>query len=216
MGRYSTGAQKTNRSIRLEMSNLLKSKIISKGKTTRGSMGWNCGSNMGYLCSFNDHAAWIELSYIHTHRTTGEETDYKYKIYCERKPSNLGKGEVLYFICPISGLSCRKLYIAYGYPKFKARQAYKNRIYYPDQLSSKLDRPNDRYWRLKRELDAKDLKHHKEIYNGNVTKSEIRLMKKRGKMHYYDSIRWNIEYLPKSLRDTFHLHDGDFEKMVLY
>lgn len=185
-----------------------------KGFTTHGVLSWSSGAKIGYQCKYDDQEAWIKLSY--THKTSNEKTDYNYKIHFERKPSNLGKGDVLYFICPESQKSCRKLYMAYGYPRFKARQAYRNRIYYPDQLSSKLDRPNDIYWRLKREIEDKDMKHHKVTYNGKITKAEERLRKKRQKRDYYDSIRWNIEYLPSFFRNTFHLHGGNIEKMLLY
>lgn len=216
MGRYSTGAATTDESIRLELSYLLKSKILQKGAMVSGILSWTSGANVSYLCKYGDDEAWIHLRYTHTDNHTGNKTDYDYRIEFERKVSNLGRGEVLYFICPESGRTCRKLYMAYGYPKFKSRQAYSNRIYYPDQLSSKMDRPNDRYWRIKRQLEKKNLKHHRKTYKGNLTKSEMRLRSKRDKMNYYDSIRWNINFLPLALRNTFDQHGGDVGKMVMF
>ena len=51
--------------------------------------------------------------------------------------------------------------MAYGSPMFKCREAYQNRIYYPGQLSGKLDRSNDRYWQFDRQI--------KEMEKGRAT-----------------------------------------------
>lgn len=216
MGRYTTGSQTTGESLRIELSYLIRDKILRKGAVVTGSLSWTSGATISYICRYLDEDLSLQLVYTHTDNSTGEKIDYDYKIFFNRKPSNLGKGEVLYFRCPVSLKSCRILYMAYDYPKFKSREAYRNRLYYSNQLSSKLSGPNDKYWRIRRQLDAKNLKHHRETYKGKLTKSEIRLRAKKEKMHYYDSIRWNKEFLPLALRNTFDLHGGDVAKMVMF
>jgi hypothetical protein len=205
MGRKSTGATTCEECKRIELSYLLKKGYLRKGQTTIGNLIWTNkdGFNVGEIQvkgHWGKDEKYIRLGYTFTDRE-GKAHDYDYKIYLEAVPSNLGKGEVLYFLCPQSGKRCRVLYMAYGCPIWKAREAYTHRIYYNGQTSSKYDRPNDRYWVLERRLE----KLHREkyltySYNGRPTKKALRLERMREKRDYFDSIRWLPQYLPVSLR----------------
>ena len=59
--------------------------------------------------------------------------------------SNLGKGNVLFFICPVTGRKCRKLYKTQTANIWQCRQAFKNRLYYPLQLCSRMQSYNEKY-----------------------------------------------------------------------
>ncbi len=174
MGRYSTGAIETDSACRIEMSYLLKNGFLQKGKTISWRMSWTGGSNISITGSNTPAGKYIRLQYTLTERE-GTAHEYDYKIMITSVPSNLGKGEVLYFICPVSGKRCRILYKAYGYHKWKSREAYQNRLYYPGQRSSKLERHPVRYFIIQNSKRYKELlskmygKHSKLTYKGKPT-----------------------------------------------
>jgi hypothetical protein len=57
-----------------------------------------------------------------------------YKVNIVTMPSNLGKGNVLYFICPLTNQRCRKLHLING--KFMHRSTLSNPLY-SKQIESK-------------------------------------------------------------------------------
>jgi len=168
MGRYSTGAKTTGQIQRIELSYLLKQGIIKKYQSYNGTISWTNKSNIGIYTVYNDNEAYIELNYT-TVFATNEKTSYKYKIELEAIPSNLGKGEVLYFICPESYKRCRILYKCYGSGTWKARESYQNRIYYESQIEPKSIRPFKYLFTINKisELYKKAKKSH---YKGKPTK----------------------------------------------
>ncbi len=210
MGRSSTGAYCCKDVTRIELSYLLKKKILVRGQRNHTSLVWTNAQNekvssIQLLANWTeDEGRYIRLKYTLTKYGTGEQFDYDYKIYLTSVPSNLGKGEVLYFLCPVSNRRCRVLYRAYGYHKWKSREAYDNRLYYECQLSSKLDYANDRYWKLKRQLDKiYEEKYIKYFYKGKPTKRALRIKKTEEERDYWDGERWELHNLPLLFRKGF-------------
>lgn len=194
MGRDSTGAISVNQCLRINVNFF--TKIIVRGQLPYGSsLSWNTGASIPYFLSKDETGLFLELIYSKTIKEEKQSFDYKIKIV--PVPSNLGKGNNYYFICPISGKRCKILYMGYGSKYFKCRTAYQNRIYYPCQLSSRLDLHNDKYWSLERELKTLYIKHPKTHYKGNFTRPQKRIKKLVEKRNFHDEMRWNI--LPKSL-----------------
>lgn len=115
-----------------------------------------------------------------------------YDIRIVSIPSNLGKGRMYYFICPFTHKWCKYLYMGYGSPYFKSREAYSHRIYYASQLSSRLNKPNDIYWRLERQLEVLRPLHPKNHYKGTVTKAQQRIARLEQKKYVHDEIRWRV------------------------
>src|SRR5947209_5611959 len=120
MGRYSTGAWTVYESLRVDMSFLLKKGFIKKNSLVFFSLSWNDqrGNNSGSISCQSSYLGTTETNYIELYYTltkrTGEILNRRYKVFLSEKKSNLGKGKVLYFICPIRGSRCRILYSAYG------------------------------------------------------------------------------------------------------
>ena len=200
MGRWSR-ATTTRQALRIELSSLLKKKLIVKGSVTQASFSWSNGSSIGMVSNYDDDEIWIQLNY-----TLTDEDDvkhkYNYKIHLTTLPSNLGKGEVLYFVCPSSGKRCRILYKAYGYHKWKSRESYQNRIYYPLQTE------NDRYYsceaghRLGDRIDElRSRKKRHKTHLGKPTKKELLIQKLEAKKDYHDEI-WNRVYSANIMRLT--------------
>ena len=143
----------------------------------------------------------MAVSYSITSRTDGTKTDRRYKVYLHEVDSNLGKGKVLYFLCPQSGAKCRILYQAYDSVLFKSRDSYRNRLYYDCQQTSKLNRYNDNYWRIEKHLEKvkKEACHGKRTYKGELTKAAQRYNKLVYKQGEMDQLRWTMG-VQKSLK----------------
>jgi hypothetical protein len=207
MGRDSTGAWTTDECLRIELSYLLKTKYLVRGRITTGSLAWRYNGNpsgtINILSSWltgEGQRPYIRLTYTTTDRATGVKEDRDDTVYLEARPSNLGKGEVLYFICPSSGQRCRILYKAYGSRIWKSRTAYQNRIYYPTQKSSKRNISNDRYWQLESQIDKLTGKRRPGTYRGKLTKRALRLKRLEFWQDEADYMRFRPEAYPLSLR----------------
>lgn len=207
MARLSTGAWTVYESLRIEMPYLLKRGYIKKGCVMHFNLNWsdqrgNASGNISCISSYlnNPGEQYLELIYTLTKRD-GTKTHRRYKVYLHEQDSNLGKGKVLYFLCPQSGRRCRILYSAYGSELFKARTSYQHRLYYDCQQASKLSRYNDTYWRIDSHLekisDVSDSGHR--TYRGEPTKAAQRYIRLLEKQYRMDHLRWTAG-MPKALR----------------
>ena len=190
MGRFSTGAITTGEAVRLELSFLLKEGKIQKGCKIQGSLAWNNGSSISFESCYQEEEKYIRLYYTLT-RPTGEEYKLDYKIQFTTIPSNLGRGEIIYFVCPISGRRARILYRAYGSHYFKSRLAYRKRIYYAYQKCQKNFYDTERYFKLEKQIEALP-KGRKSHYRGKDTRHQQRIRKLNERLDYHDTKRWQI------------------------
>jgi len=115
---------------------------------------------------------YIELDY------NFQDKPLNYKISLTSVPSNLGKGKILYFICPQTNKRCRKLYSVCGY--FLHRDAF-NGCMYESQTKSKSYRQMEKQFGVlfKTEQLYEELysKYFKKYYNGKPTKRYLKIMK---------------------------------------
>jgi hypothetical protein len=202
MGRFTTGAMSTSQAKRIELSFLLKSGILKKGHTIDGELYWNLGNEqIGYIklvCSYTKKDLFIRVIYIATDNN-GEKKKYDYNIELEEVESNLGKGKVLYMICPVSGKRCRILYLAYNSEKFKSRETYQNRLYYRCQKSSKPNRWNTRYFELVDKVEKLDKTLKTCSYLNNKTKRVQHIERLIKERDICDIKRWSQEGMTKSM-----------------
>jgi hypothetical protein len=156
MGRDRTGAIFTSEARRLDLSFLLKKGFIKKNARLQGVINWSIRDeptgSMTIVTKHTPDEKYIRLSYTSTDYNK-VQTSFDYKIDLVEVDSNLGKGKVLYMVCPESGKRSRILYLAYGANKFKCREAYQNRLYFSTQKSSKLDFWNTKYFEMVSKLE---------------------------------------------------------------
>ena len=163
----------------------LKSYLVSgMDSVTEGRLEW--GKNGVETCgiSFKINAkrgsSYVELDY----KCQGDPINYEIPIV--KVKSNLGKGSVLYFLCPTTGKRCRKLYCINGY--FLHRDAFEG-CFYEKQTYSKRFREMIKIYESEFALDEcyEELrsKHLKKTYNGKPTKRYMNLLKKIGR---YESL----------------------------
>ena len=184
MSKSGTGAYSTGESLPIEMSYLFKNGYIKKGLKTLQTIIWTDLSNgekaacISVISDFTGNEKSIRLIYETTYQDTGERKSFDYKITIVGVPSNLGKGEVLYFLCPKTGRKCRILYKAYDSDIWQSRESYDRRIYYPLQQCSKFHRHNTKYWILDCQITELLKKREIGTYKGNVTKISVEIDKK--------------------------------------
>lgn len=115
---------------------------------------------------------YIELIY------TLNEEGIQYKVQMIKEKSNLGIGEIWYFICPFTNKRCRKLYLVNKY--FSHRNRFKG-VFYEKQLLSKSNRKSLAIFRkieqIKDAIEETKSKHFRRYYNKVKTKRLVKLRK---------------------------------------
>lgn len=191
MGRYQTGAITTKETMRIELSYLIKMGMIKKGFKLSTSLSWGNKYSIGIETSYGiEKEDYIRLSYILTDRE-GSKKSYDYKIRLIPVDSNLRKGKILYFLCPVTFKKCKILYRCYGSDIWKSRDAYQNRIYYKSQISSKTDNWNDKYWNCEDEIEKLLTNYRKQsVYKGKPTKRALKIQKLCDLQDQAEQMRW--------------------------
>lgn len=85
---------------------------------------------IGVTVSLSGTGGYVELAYTYDH-----QDQMKYRVALVQQPSNLGKGSVWYFICPLTGERCRTLYQVGRY--FASRKAQPATLYESQTYSKK-------------------------------------------------------------------------------
>lgn len=206
MGRNTTGIATANTSMKLTISSLNKNGLLTKRQNGKWKINWEGGANLCMELNFSDFESYMRLSYYYTDYE-GEKKPMDYKVYFKTIPSNLGNGEIFYFICPQSFKPCRILYLAYHSPKFKSRKGYRNTIYYNCQTYSKMNWYNSRYWALDSQLEDLYKQRATYTYKGKKTRRAKRIEYLEEKKEYMDSLRISPFTMRLSLRRIIFGHD---------
>ena len=200
MSRSSNLKYKTGESNRLDLRVLLQQGQIKNGYFITGTIEWTNGSSISYESKYTKDEVYFRVIYTITDYRTGKETDYDYRINFVKIPSNLGKGEILYFVCPESNRLARVLFMAYGHHKYIHRDWYLDyygvRLYYNSQSISKEDYHNTMYFNYQSKV--KDLesilfvKYRKLFYKGQPTKDYKKLILLKLKRDFHNRKRLAI------------------------
>ena len=124
MGRYANYNTTVDDSLYLSIKSLKEWNYFNFG-TRSGTIDWSrngvktASISIQITNTFNER--YINLDY----KSNGEPIRYRIDIIS--KTSNLGKGEILYFVCPSTGKYCRKLILSGGY--FLHRCAFNGLLY---------------------------------------------------------------------------------------
>lgn len=203
MGRPYTGSATVYSSPRLELSRLRKARFFTPNAEVRGQWTWSNGDAVGIVTNWKDAEVFMELSYTWTHPTEGTKHEIRQRFDMVSKPSNLGRGHVLYFCCPYTFRLCRVLYRAYHARDFRSRWGFSYRLYYPAQVCGKLDRWNQLYWDTERALDGMKGKRKPGTHLGRPTKRAMRRQRLWEVQGRAEQMRWSPTCMPKRLRGAF-------------
>jgi len=141
----------------------------------KGTLNWSINGNPTGSISIEvntiNHPYYITLNYNYN------DEPRNYRVYFVSTPSNLGKGEILYFLCPHTNKKCRKLYSIGGY--FLHRNAF-NGVMYESQIVSKkwrdLDKNFGAYFKTDQLYFELHSKHFTKYYKGKPTKKYLRIL----------------------------------------
>ncbi|OIQ16615.1 MAG: hypothetical protein BM557_09900 [Flavobacterium sp. MedPE-SWcel] len=147
---------------------------INPIKIINATLNWSINGNkigsISLIVNTTCNNPYLELLYTHS------DISYNYIVNLISVPSNLGKGELWFFICPKTGKRCRKLYCIDGY--FLHRDAF-NGIMYQSQIYSKKWREMSKiygdYFSSERIYEQLYKKHLKKTYRGRPTKKYAKL-----------------------------------------
>lgn len=161
----------------LNISLLKKHGYLNQNQQQSGIVTWSMGGRATGSISINvtisQYATFLVLDYS----CNGKPVHYRVDLVSI--PSNLGKGHLWYFVCPITRKRCRKLYLVETY--FYHREAF-NGCMYSKQTLSKRTRLFDRS--IARLFDAETIqtqlyrKHMKKQYAGRPTKRYLNLIQR--------------------------------------
>jgi hypothetical protein len=137
-------------------------------------------------------ACYVELDYNYN------KEPRKYCINLVSLPSNIGKGERWYFVCPSTKKRCMKLYLVGGY--FLHREAFKGCMY-KKQTKGKAYREQmkmiDAVFGTGKLYKQLHQKHFKPSYAGKPTKRYLKLMQKIKRTESVSAIEVERLLLPK-------------------
>jgi len=186
MGRYYLDKKDTVEDCRsVSISFLKKHGYFSEPCSMSGTIIWkNCfgekTSSIGIVVSTFEGENYVRFYYTVTNRSSGEKTEYDYKIQLTTTPCNFG-GVRYWFICPLSknGIYCgrrvAKLYKAPGANYFGCRHCYN--LSYESRNESRLGRIGQLGYLLKVEKQYEELykKVKRWTYRGRPTKRARKL-----------------------------------------
>jgi len=140
-----------------------------------GILSWKCYGNptgsISIIVNTENAAPFIKLNY----KSNGKPRQYNIQLVSI--PSNLGIGEIWYFLCPETNKRCRVLYSVDGW--FLHRSAFTGCMY-EKQTRSKLWRQFDKSfgWMFLIEEYYEKIysKHFKKYYAGQPTKRYLKLL----------------------------------------
>jgi len=163
----------------ITMSDLNKWNYLQLNRTKSGTINWRnryneITSSLTISVKLTEYEKYLLLDYKYNN-----EKEYYYKVPFVSVPSNLGKGNVWYFICPFTGKRCRKLHLIQG--RFMHRSALPSGLY-SKQAESKtwrqLEKVYGAYFDSDRLYEELYSKHFKKYYKGKPTKKYIKLMQR--------------------------------------
>lgn len=177
MPKFSTYPSLYDEVLQINISKLKEWGYLEPDKYKSGTITWSRNGN---------EIASISIQVNTLNEDTYIELDYKYrdkpinyKVTLISVSSNLGKGEIWYFLCPQTNKCCRKLYSIGGY--FLHREAF-NGCMYNCQTKSKHYRMWDKTlgacFKAEQLHEQLYSKHFKKFYAGKPTKRYLRIMKK--------------------------------------
>lgn len=158
----------------ISITDLRKLNFLEKHTIKSGTIIWRRNgevtSQMAISTDFRGFSPTLTLDY------TCNGNPYNYTINFTSMPSNLGFGELWYFLCPFTFKRCRKLHLIDE--RFMHRSALPSGMYSKQTQSKKyraLDKTFGAYFSADRLYGQLYKKHFKKFYAGKPTKRYLKL-----------------------------------------
>jgi hypothetical protein len=158
----------------VSISFLIKNNYLKPNQWQSGTITWSSNGNktgsISIQVNTQSESPYLLLDYKYN------EAPISYTVQLVSALSNLGKGVVWFFICPLTGKRCRKLYLADTY--FYHRSAFRGCMYEKQTQSKKsryLDKTLGLYFQTDQLYKQLYKKHFKKQYSGKPTKKYLKL-----------------------------------------
>lgn len=161
-------------SLQLSVSKLKELGFLPVNEQGSGIFTWSRNGNRIASITVHFNLKSVQPFIVLDYNSNGEPL--RYKINLAEVPSNLGKGNVWYFVCPITNKQCRKLYLNKGY--FAHREAFKGSMYESQTYSKKsreLIKEYKKYFSVDELYQELYSKHFKRTYRGKPTRRYSRI-----------------------------------------
>lgn len=153
----------------IEIKLLKESKLLLANQYKKSTIRWHINDQttgrIEIVLDTISKKPYVELKYKINHE------NIQYKIALVNEISNLGKGNIWYFLCPFTLKKCRKLYLV---EKYFTHRKYINSIYYDNQLLSKSQRKYiglfNNLNKIEKAIEEIESKYFKRYYKGVKTK----------------------------------------------
>lgn len=199
MGRPYTGADTTARAPRLELPCLMKAGYFTKDAEVKGTWRWSNGDHAEIFTKHTPTSAYMDIvTHFEDHAGTMQEA--RQHVDLCRKPSNLGRGEVLYFRCPWTFTKCRILYRAYHSHNWRSRKGFHRRVLYPSQRMSGWTRHNQRESQVEAKLERLYSMRGTFTYQGTPTRRALRIAELEEQAERLAVLGWHPMLMPVSIR----------------
>lgn len=160
----------------LDISNLKEWDYLNDKQIKTGTVNWSIRdkptNSVTITVNTDVYSPFLELNYNYKGKPI------RYRVLLVSIPSNIGNGQIWYFVCPKTLKKCRKLYLVDGF--FLHREAVKGCLY-ETQRRSKKEREIEKYFGdyFKKDKNYELLysKHFKKYYNGRPTKRYSKILK---------------------------------------
>jgi hypothetical protein len=176
----------------ITISNLRKWNYLKMNSHKSGTINWSRNGNetgsISIKISITEYNSYIILNYKYN------DTKYNYKIHLVTLKSNLGTGNVWYFLCPFTKKRCRIVHLIGEL--FMHRSALPSAMY-SKQTESKRSRGWDKFFgssfhaeKLYKQVYSKHFKTH---YNGKPTKRYLKLLQEIHLAESTSVTQWDLE-----------------------
>jgi hypothetical protein len=199
MGRSDTGADTTSNAPKLRLTELLKAGLFRKIGTVTARVTWDQHNWCEIEATTMAHTRYMDLTTCHRD-CYGKPYVGTQRIHLMSKPSNLGKGRVLYFRCPFTYQYCRILYRAYSSPTWRSRKGFSWRLYYPQQTMSGFTRHAQREIYMEGKLERMYAKRGTSTYKGIPTRRAQRIAKLEAEYERLTAAGWDVASFPVRIR----------------
>lgn len=161
MGGYGSGRQNgrptADSCLFVDLAWMIRNGRAIPGELRRGNLSWTSrgqpSGNISYSCDMRDlEAAWLELRFTVSSRSTGTSRDCAQRIALSWTVPNYG-GRRWWMHCPHTGQRVGKLFVPPEGELFASRQAW--RLSYQSQRAADHDKPFEALFRLQRKLGGR-------------------------------------------------------------
>lgn len=176
---YPRGVETIENAMQLKIQTLVNDCKKKEGMSGIGVLSW-LSARISFEMDIGSEYKYIGLDYL----VNDERITYEIEITTQQ--SNLGIGELYYFVCPWSGKRVKSLYLCYGSKYFKSRYAYHKPIFYKSQIQGKNYYNSHRKFKIERQLQALHDKGFKETYKGKPTRIAKYVEKLKQEFQYHE------------------------------